>query len=176
MLLGSKPEGRHTEQHDIFFTVGSSLKDCVPDIQAFWPEAGKTAHIDAWRNVRSVNGYDVKVVERKENNFVNSSIKLFFINLGGYKPGEFEEYHYKLIVAAADRDTAIREAKQTAFFKHNHSPHVDDKYGIDVDDIYNIADILPAAVKEKYSIELSPAASMQDEDEIQLGYFRLDKL
>ncbi|MGN6440105.1 MAG: DUF1543 domain-containing protein [Agriterribacter sp.] len=32
LLLGCKPAGRHTEQHDVFFGIGASLKDLIPDI------------------------------------------------------------------------------------------------------------------------------------------------
>lgn len=174
MLLGCKPHGRHTEQHDMFFSIAKELRDCVPEIISFWPSAGKI-HIDAWRNVSFVNGYKLEIVEKHQKKSAVSPAQLFFINLGGYKPGEFEEYHYKMIIAADSRETAILQAKQTAFFKHNQSSHVDDKYGIDVDDIYNIEDILPAPVKARYSILLTPVDPIQ-EDEIHLGYFKLDKL
>lgn len=174
MLLGAKPAGRHTEQHDIFFGIGSSLKDCLPDIFSFWPEANKKIHIDAWRDVRLVNGYKVQVVPRTEHTG-KEPIKLFFINLGGYRPAEFEEFHYKMIIAASDKDIATQQAKQSAFFLHNDSPHIDDKYGLDVDDIYEVADILPASVKDRYSLVLSPADHLT-EDEINLGYLKVDQL
>jgi len=53
--------------------------------------------------------------------------------------------------------------------------HIDDKYGIDVDDIYEIADILPQHLKEKYSLQIieTPEAF---EDNIHPGYYILDKL
>ena len=40
--------------------------------------------------------------------------KLFFINLGGYKPGDFEEYHYKTLTVAQSMAQAVKAAKQTA--------------------------------------------------------------
>jgi hypothetical protein len=30
--------------------------------------------------------------------------------------------------------------------------HIDDKHGVDIDDIFNVNDILPQKMKEKYSI------------------------
>ncbi len=108
-----------------------------------------------------------------------NAAKLFFINLGGYKPGEFEEYHYKMLVAATGKGMAIQQAKQTAFYKHTGfkgaTSHIDDKYGIDVDDVDEINDILPAHLKEKYAILLSPAEHTHT-DEMVLGYTMLDKL
>ena len=105
--------------------------------------------------------------------------KLFFINLGGYKENEFEEYHYKIITAAKDKGEAIRKSKQTAFYKHcgfkSAESHIDDKYGIDVDDLHEIEDILPADVKEKYSINLSPDENAKP-DELRIGYLMISKL
>jgi len=41
-----------------------------------------------------------------------------------------------------------------------------------VDDVYEIADVLSAITKEKYSILVTPADSLA-ENEIHLGYFKL---
>jgi len=174
LLIGASPPERNIEQHDVFFGIGDSIKDLVPDILAFWPGNNKL-HFDAWREVTSVNGCNVEVVFKNEGK-QNSPFKLFFINLGGYKPNEFEEFHYKMIIAAADKAAAVTISKQTAFFKHTGfkgaTAHIDDKFGVDVDDIYEIADILPAAAKEKYSLLVSPKDPLA-EDEIHLGYFKL---
>lgn len=47
LMLGCKPKGRFTEQHDIFFGIGNSLKDLIPQMKIFWPEAKGQIHIDA---------------------------------------------------------------------------------------------------------------------------------
>lgn len=175
LLIGCSPAGRHTEQHDVFFGIGNSVKDLVPDVIAFWPEAKGKLHLDAWREVNMVNGYEISVVNEPN---VASETQLFFINLGGYKPGEFEEFHYKMIVAAPEKGEAIRKAKQTAFFRHTGfkgaNAHVDDKFGVDVDDIYEIRDILPAKLKGIYSLAIRPAQENIQEDTLHLGYFKLD--
>lgn len=62
VLLGCKPAGRHTEQHDIFFGVATSLKELVPEIKAFWKEGGDKIHIDAWREVTVVDGLQDKSI------------------------------------------------------------------------------------------------------------------
>jgi hypothetical protein len=174
LLIGCKPAGRNIEQHDVFFGIGSSVKDLLPDVINFWPEAKGKLHLDAWREVTNVNGFGITVVPYQES---NNSAKLFFINLGGYKKNEFEEFHYKMIVAAIDKGEAIRQAKNTAFYKHTHfkgaDSHIDDKYGVDVDDLFEIADILPAEIKKQYSLLITPATGTLTEDEVHLGYFKL---
>jgi hypothetical protein len=98
LLLGCKPQGRFTEQHDIFFGSGNELKDLLPGILAFWPGPHKI-HIDAWREVTEVDGYKISLVPKEDRH--EKKWQLFFINLGGYKKDEFEEYHYKMLVVAA---------------------------------------------------------------------------
>lgn len=143
LLIGAAPPGRNIEQHDVFFGIGETIKDLIPAVTSFWPGNNKL-HFDAWREVTKVNSYDVRVVPHDNMN-TNNSIKLFFINLGGYKPNEFEEFHYKMVIAAVDKAEAVSLAKQTAFFRHTGfkgaTAHIDDKYGVDVDDVHEIADI-----------------------------------
>jgi hypothetical protein len=176
VLIGATPPDRNIEQHDVFFGIGETLKDIVPDVQAFWPGNNKL-HFDAWREVTAVDGCRVEVIEK--NKATESSHKLFFINLGGYKQNEFEEFHYKMIIAATDKAEAISKSKQTAFYRHTGfkgaTSHIDDKYGVDVDDVYEIKDILPKSLKEKYTLQVTPGDSLK-EDEINLGYFKLSMI
>jgi hypothetical protein len=181
LLLGCTPKGRNTEQHDVFFGIAETLKDLVPAIIDAWPEAKGKIHIDAWRQVNYVDQYSVNVFnkQRLPPDTAEKKTKLFFLNLGGYKQNEFEEYHYKMLVACENKSMAIHRAKATAFYKHigfkGAPSHIDDKYGVDVDDIFEIEDILPGHIKETYSIVLSPADNTT-EDEVNLGYFMLEKL
>ena len=84
-----------------------------------------------------------------------------------------------MLVSGSGKDEAVKKAKQTAFYKHTGfkgaTSHIDDKYGIDVDDIYAIEDILPAKIKANYTIQLSITQHCE-EDKLHLGYFKLDKL
>lgn len=181
LLLGSKAPGRHVEQHDFFFGIATSLKELVPDIKKFWRGAAANVHIDGYREVKAVDGYKIEVVPY-DGAAETQPEKLFFINLGGYIAGRLEEQHYVILSVNADRGQAIQNAKKAAFFKANTiagvkgaNAHVDDKYGIDVDDIYNIEEMLVPAHKAKYHIRITPEAGLP-EDEIHLGYFRLDRL
>lgn len=175
VMLGCKPKGRYTEQHDIFFGIGESLKELVPQMNHFWPEAKGHFHIDAWREVSQVDGYSITIKERQQD---SDPLQLFFINLGGYKENEFEEYHYKILAVTATKQEAIKKSKQSAFYKHcgfeGAPSHVDDKYGVDVDDIYSIEEILPEALKEKYQLHYTPSDTL--EDQLHIGYLKIDKL
>lgn len=179
VLLGCRPKGRHTEQHDIFFGIGNELADLKPQMEKFWP--GTQLHIDAWRMITSVDGYTIQVV-RREHPKENESNHLFFLNLGGYKQNEFEEFHYKMLTVAASKGDAVKVALKTTFYKHTSLPgpgvsHVDDRYGVDVDDIFALKDILPADLKKHYHIQISnnPDAGLP-KDELHLGYTKWSSL
>ena len=180
LLLGCKPQGRHTEQHDVFFGIATSLNELVPEIKAFWPEPEKI-HIDAWREVNTVEGFQISIIPKPTPDYppAEQENRLFFINLGGYQENKFEEQHYVLLTVKEDRASAFKEAKETLFFQHNHfegaNSHIDDKYGIDVDDIYQVEEILSSSQKEKYQIEIVPSISV-NEDQISLGYLKLSQL
>jgi Domain of Unknown Function (DUF1543) len=180
LLLGCTPFGRRTEQHDIFIGIGPSLQAVVPDIIVSWPEAQGKLHIDTWRKVQFVDGFEIKVAFRDGAPLKPSNDqKLFFINLGGYRRNEFEEFHYKMLAVGKEKATAVQQALKTSFYLHTGfdqaNSHVDDKYGVDVDDFYEIEDLLTPAQKEKYQISVSVSDSNK-QDEIFLGYFKLDKL
>lgn len=175
LLLGCKPAGRHTEQHDVFFGIGASLPELVPQIKAFWPEPEKI-HIDAWREVNSVDGYKISISEKDSPVSASQNKKLFFINLGGYQENRFQEQHYILLTVEENSGAALKNAKSTLFFKQSHfegaNTHIDDKYGIDVDDIYQIEDIIPGYLKEKYRIDLLPLAELTN-DPVHIGLLKL---
>lgn len=177
VLLGCTPPGRLTEQHDIFFGIANSLKDLLPQMLAFWPEAKGEIHIDAWRTVNNVGGFQIEVVAKGDAKPNENA--LFFINLGGYKPKEFDEPHYKMLIVAGQKSLAIKAAKETAFYKHTGFEgavsHIDDKYGVDVDDVFEIEDILMPETKAKYAIKISTATNLP-EDEMHLGYLPLTKI
>ncbi|WP_297333231.1 DUF1543 domain-containing protein [Flavobacterium sp.] len=175
VLLGCTPKGRLTEQHDIFFGIGTSVQELIPQMYNFWPDGGQL-HIDAWREVTKVNGYSITIAQAQA---IQQEQKLFFINLGGYKAGDFEEYHYKTLIAANTMGEAVKAAKQSAFYKHYNlkgggESHIDDKFALDADDLHNVQDVLPENVKQQYSIILTPAPAKQA-DELHIGYTKIGK-
>ena len=174
VVVGGKPEGRFTEQHDVFFGIADELKELVLSMYEFWPALEGRMHIDSWRKVGKVDGYKIQIIEKFEQNPINSK-KLYFVNLGGYKPNDMEEYHYKQLVVAANLAEATKIAKDTVFWKHHESSHIDDKYGIDVDDIYEVVDLLNPTFKEKYHILIQEASNIP-EDTLEVGYLKISKL
>ena len=182
VLLGCKPKGRFTEQHDIFFGIGKNLAELKPAIRTYWKEAPKI-HIDAWREVNIVDGYRIEVSEtitpEAEPVRAYTEQQLFFINLGGYKRDEFDEFHYKMLIVAPDLSVAIKMSKESGFYKHTGFEgavsHIDDKYGIDVDDVYHVEDILNTQYKNQFRLSITKADRLMN-DEFHLGYLKWDRI
>lgn len=154
--IGATLTGRIIEQHDVFFGVAENIADLTPAINAYWKEAENKWHYDAYRTVTKVGNYKVTWVDETETNMATEDstdvLKLYFINLGGYLPNHFEEYHHKLLIVAKNQADAIRQAKKSEFYKHysytddstksQPTSHIDDKLLVDVDDIYDVNTLL----------------------------------
>ena len=177
LLLGCCPKGRHTEQHDVFFGIADNLFSLVPSINSFWPEANGNIHIDAWRNVTAVNGYHIEICTAGV--YADHAEKLFFINLGGYAKDVFDEAHHKMLVIGTSKAEAILQAKQSLFYKSmgfdGATSHIDDKYGVDVDEVFEIEDVLSKETRANYRLKIGKKNDGV-EDEIHLGYLPLKNL
>ena len=177
VILGATPKGRNIEQHDVFFGIAENLKDLVPDMKDFWKEAGEKIHIDAYQEVKFADGFEVKIVEKEER---ISDNQFYFVNLGGYKKGYFEEFHEQHLMVGKSMAEIVKKAKQTNFYQtmgfEGAVSHIDDKHGVDIDDVFNVNDILPEKMKEKFSIVLSKSEEENQKNPIGLGYLKIDKI
>lgn len=177
IILGATPKGRNIEQHDVFFGIAESLKDLVPDMKDFWKEADGKIHIDCYQEVKFADGYEVEIVEKGQK---TTEDQLYFINLGGYKKGFFEEFHEQHLMVGKSMGEIVKKAKDTEFYHtmgfDGAVSHIDDKHGVDIDDIFNVSDILPEKMKEKYSIVLKKSDVENQENLMGLGYLKIDKI
>lgn len=177
IILGATPKGRNIEQHDVFFGIAENLKDLIPDMKEFWKEAEGKIHLDCYQEVKFADGYEVKIIEKSER---ISEEQLYFINLGGYKRGFFEEFHEQHLMVGTSMGDIVKKAKATKFYEtmgfEGAVSHIDDKHGVDIDDIFNVTDILPQKMKEKYSIVLEKSDAENQENPMGLGYLNINKI
>ncbi len=177
VILGATPKGRNIEQHDVFFGIAENLKELVPDMKDFWKEAEGKIHIDCYQEVKFADGYHVEIVDKGER---SSEEQLYFLNLGGYKRGFLEEFHEQHLMVGPSMGEIVKRAKATDFYQtmgfEGAVSHIDDKHGVDIDDIFNVNDILPEKMKEKYSIVLRKTDIENQENPMGLGYLKLDKI
>lgn len=191
--IGARPKGRLIEQHDMFFGVGAHISDFVDAINTHWPEVKNAWHLDAYRQVTVVDGHRVQWQPNIASTATNSAtetagaaqdLRLFFINLGGYAVGEFEEYHHKLLIVAPTQAQALKQARRTAFYQQygfsdadsvfDAAAHIDDKQQVDIDEIYDVNDLLTGG--RLVITPLSEDAKTPAADKSHIGYLSLKKL
>lgn len=178
--IGAKPKGRLIEQHDMFFGIADEVKELIPAIDKHWQAVAGQWHFDAYRPVTLVDGHRIEWLADKK--VKQDDLKLFFINLGGYLPNEFEEFHHKLLIVAKTQAEAIKQAKQSEFYQGYScveegsqaiaTSHIDDKMQVDVDDIYDVNGLLPQG-----SLHITPILkddiNQYVEDKATIGYISL---
>lgn len=182
LKIGARPQGRLIEQHDVMFVIANSLSETIESVNQHWPAVKNNWHLDAWREVKRVGDCQILLSknslskdgwskdnaladkmladnifaeDRVDNKLDNQGKQLYFVNLGGYLPGQFEEFHYKTLVIAETLGKATAQVKKTAFYQDYTfdnvdtaksgvaTSHVDDKHQLDLDDIHCVADLLP---------------------------------
>ncbi|MFI5151636.1 MAG: DUF1543 domain-containing protein [Bacteroidia bacterium] len=136
-------------------------------------------HIDAWIKVQYVDGYKINIRKKGSAKNANGDLKLYFINLGGYKENEFEEFHKKLFAVAPSVSEALGKVMKMDFMIE-YSPqslglagsaHLDDQFKIDfeADDIICVSE----TIGDEFEIELE-AVSPHPENEMVVGYSHIN--
>jgi hypothetical protein len=150
--LGGSAKNARLEQHHVVFAVGKTVEDCYPQIKRNWFGITKGLHIDAYICLDAIDGFRVEIITDKplnqETELENPAKKLYFVNLGGTKPGDFFEYHKSSFVLAISQIGAISRAKKLLQpnFDFIHLDNV-----MAVDDCLDVGDLL-----SNYTINLIP--------------------
>lgn len=210
LKIGARPQGRLIEQHDVMFVIANSLSETIETVNQHWPAVKNNWHLDAWREVKRVGDYQILLSknsfstdglskdnaladnifadDRVDNKLDSHGKQLYFVNLGGYLPGQFEEFHYKTLVVAETLGKATAQVKKTAFYQDYTfdnvdtaksgvaTSHVDDKHQLDLDDIHCVADLLPNDVALTIQPLTEPEKNQLPDDALHIGYLSLKQI
>lgn len=210
LKIGARPQGRLIEQHDVMFVIANSLSETIESVNQHWPAVKNNWHLDAWREVKRVGDYQILLStdsfskdgwskdsaladniladERVDNKLDSQDKQLYFVNLGGYLPGQFEEFHYKTLVVAETLGKATAQVKKTAFYQDYTfdnvdtaksgvaTSHVDDKQQLDLDDIHCVADLLPRDVALTIQPLTEHEKNQLPDDALHIGYLSLKQI
>lgn len=134
VMLGGRAPGCRIELHDVAFAVGRSLEDTHQQLLDQWFGQARGLHVDAWTVVDQVEGYRVSL--RPEPPNAEHPVQLYFVNIGGYQPGDLAEQHGYILLAASGKAQAKATAKRR-LLQGLESVHKDDLY--EVDDLLEIS-------------------------------------
>ena len=160
-VLGGTAPGAKTELHDVAFAVGESLEAVHEQLLGQWFGDPRGLHVDAWCFLDSVAGYRVQLSRTPSRN----GLHLYFINIGGYRPGVFGEHHAWGFFGAPNKAEAKARAKRTLLQGHA---------SIHKDDLHEIDDCLRVARIGAWHVHLTPDTNAGD-PQITNGYFPLPK-
>lgn len=128
VMLGGKHPRAKIEVHDVAFVVADSLEAAYPQLRQEWFGSPEGVHIDAWMKVDGIEKWRVELSPLAPS---PGSLRLFFINLGGYETRSFGEAHHYLLVVAQTRKDAMTKGKRQMLAGWTQ-PHTDQV--IDIDD------------------------------------------
>lgn len=94
--IGGNAGKSNIEVHDIQFVAAESPKDAWPALREAWFGDSDKIHIDGYSRITWADGYSVTLSDSPSSRVE----KLFFVNVGGYRPDTLAELHeYDLFVA-----------------------------------------------------------------------------
>ena len=173
VYLGGRAERCNIELHDVVFVVGASIEETYPALAKKWFGSLHQFHIDSYLELQNIDGYRIEL--SKEPPKEDSSKKLYFINLGAYKPGEFTEYHQSSFYVADSAPDAVRRAKselcQGLQTIHKDDVVVLDRVSSPLD--YDVDDVLELREVDAYYISLTPTTSHEKAIPVS-AYIKLD--
>ena len=85
VVLGGRTPRSQIELHDVRFVAGRSIDDTLPELRSQWFGSRQGLHLDAWMAVRAIDGWSVHL-RRVEALPEPRPERLWFVNLGGYRP------------------------------------------------------------------------------------------
>ncbi len=126
VLLGGMAKGCHIELHDVQFTISDTIENAYYSLLDKWFGLKEKMHIDSYVILDVVDGYEVSL----ETIPSTSDKKLYFINMGAYEDGKFQELHEIKFMVDTGRIPVKKRAK-TSMLKGKISVHTDDLYEVD---------------------------------------------
>jgi hypothetical protein len=147
IYIGGEFPGANIEVHDVRFVVADVIEETYAALRRDWWGVPRSLHIDCWAQITHADGHDVSL---RSEPFTGPE-KLYFVNLGGYEPGEFAERHRNVFVVAESEGKA--KSRATKSVRHWADPHKDDLY--EAEQAFCLTD---QPVGERLFVHLTPAS------------------
>ena len=109
VVLGGRTASSLIELHDVRFVAGASLDATLPELRRQWFGRREGLHLDAYMAVRAVDGWAVRLGREPA---APRPERLWFVNLGAYRPDSLAELHHFGLVVARSPQAAKAAAKR----------------------------------------------------------------
>lgn len=156
VYLGGRATKCNTELHDVVFVVGEAIEDTYEQLLQLWFGSPEGLHIDSWMALDVVDGYRITVSPEPST----GEEKLFFVNLGAYRPGVFTELHANGFAVATERRGIIARAKSELLVGMDF---------VHTDDLFDIDDCIELSEVGGYRVHLEPTEEVKVLDPVN-GY------
>lgn len=162
VVLGGAAPKSNTELHDVVFAIGETIEDCYFQLLEKWFGIPEKMHIDSYMELDVIDGFEISLSKEKS---LETDKKLFFINLGAYKEGDFMEHHANTFLVGK-LATEIKKRARAKLLKGYNEVHKDDLY--EVDDMIAIEEL------EGFHVHLTPTEKTENLNPVN-GYHVLPK-
>jgi hypothetical protein len=162
VVLGGDAEKSNTELHDVVFAVGSSIEDCYFQLLDKWFGLPEKMHIDSYMELDVVDGFEISL--HKETSKERDK-KLFFINLGAYREGDFMEHHASTFLVGKLATDIKKRAKDKLLNGYDE---------VHKDDLYEVDDMIAIEELGGYYVHLTPTEKTENLKPVN-GYHVLPK-
>jgi len=126
-VLGGRTATSHIELHDVRFVAGTTIDDTIPELKRQWFGRREGLHLDAYMAVRAIDGWAVRVGREPA---APRPERLWFVNLGAYRPDSLAELHQFGLVVARSPQGAKAAAKRQ-WLQGALQQHKDDLASVD---------------------------------------------
>jgi hypothetical protein len=109
VVLGGRAPGCQIELHDVRFVAAATIEAAIPELRRQWFGRREGLHLDAFMAVRAIDGWTVHL-EREPS--APRPERLWFVNLGAYRPDSLAELHHFGLVVARSPQAAKAVAKR----------------------------------------------------------------
>lgn len=161
VCLGGRAPGANVELHDVAFAVGATLASCHEQLLDQWFGEPDGLHIDAFARLDAIDGHRLELRREPGEN----GLRLYFVNIGGYEPGEFGERHAWSFFVGSDRAAVKKRARREL---------LSGKTSVHRDDLYDVDDVVVVAPGGGWHVHLTPDPAAEA-PEVVNGYFPLPR-
>ncbi|MEY3735720.1 MAG: hypothetical protein RLZZ624_779 [Cyanobacteriota bacterium] len=127
VVLGGRTASSQIELHDVRFVAGRTIEETLPELRRQWFGRREGLHLDSFMAVRAIDGWTVRLGRQPS---APGPERLWFVNLGAYRPDSLAElHHFGLVVARSPQ--AAKAAARRQWLGGALQLHKDDLWAVD---------------------------------------------